>query len=132
MISSVYFQELTQLFFFISLLSVSSSLLLLPMEGKAELSAACTLDFLEGIEKSCTSLRSMAPALDADLSISVMFILGKLLWKEGNNLMMLIVIIYIYIYLYLSYLDDRSMGAPIEGGGVFNAGTAGLLNCPED
>lgn len=24
------------------------------------------------------------------------------------------------------------MGAPIEGGGVFSAGTAGLLNCPED
>lgn len=68
----------TQLFFFISLLRVSSSLLLLPIEGKAELRAACTLDFLEGMEKSCTSLRSMATALEADLSISVMFILGKL------------------------------------------------------
>lgn len=98
------------------------------MDGKAELSAACTLDFFEGIEKSCTSLRSMAPALDADLSISVMFILGKLLWKEG----IVSLCCYVGLYIYFAYLDDRSIGAPIDGGGVFNAGTAGLLNCPED
>lgn len=74
------------MFFFISLLSVSSSLLLLPaIDGKAELSAACTLDFLEGIEKSCTSLRSMAPELEADFSISVIFILGRLLCRVDDE-----------------------------------------------
>ena len=77
---------LTQLFFFINLDRVSSSLLLPPpMEGKAELSAACTLaaeDFLEDMEKSCTSLRSMAPELEADFNISAMFILGRLKKKK--------------------------------------------------
>lgn len=33
-------------------------------------------------------------------------------------------------YFFILYLDDRSIGAPIEGGGVFRGGTAGLLNGP--
>lgn len=36
------------------------------------------VNFFELIEKSCTSLKSMAPEDDADLSISDIFILGKL------------------------------------------------------
>lgn len=113
--------SMLQLFFFINLFKVSSNLppppTLLAIEGNAELRAACMLevlrveakedddDFFELIEKSCTSLKSMAPA-EADFISSAIFILGK--------------------------LDDKSIAPPIEeGGGVLSGGTAGLLNCPD-
>lgn len=86
------FLKLTQLFFFISLFKVSSSFPpLLAIEGKAELKAACMLEvfavadeededdnFLELMEKSCTSLKSIAPDEEADFINSAIFILGKL------------------------------------------------------
>lgn len=110
---------------------------LLAIEGKAELKAACMLevdadceddvdDFLGPIEKSWTSLKSIAPA-EADFIISAIFILGKLkCFKDclENST---------FSQISMTYLDDKSIAPPIEeGGGVFRGGTAGLLNCPDD
>lgn len=63
---------LTQLFFFISLLNMSSNFPLPPKAAAAAKGDVFKLDFF-GIEKSWTSLKSIGP-----FNISAMFNLGKL------------------------------------------------------
>uniref|UniRef100_A0A1A9VDS8 Uncharacterized protein n=1 Tax=Glossina austeni TaxID=7395 RepID=A0A1A9VDS8_GLOAU len=94
---------------------VSSNLPPLPaIEGNAELKAAWMLavdatdvaaGFLEPIEKSWISLKSIAPELEADFIMSAIFIFGKLKISLAKNSF--------FLPMFFYYLDDKSM-APID------------------